>query len=592
MSKLSERIAALSVEKRARLTLELAQRLDALESDAREPIAIVGAGCRLPGAVGSLDSLWELLSRGGDAVTEVPPSRWDADEFYDPDPKAGGKACTRWGGFLDRVDEFDARFFGITRREACAMDPQHRLAMEVAWEALEDAGATPSLAGSNTGVFLGICNLDYSRMLPRDPARLSVYSAMGVAPNLLAGRLAYGFDLHGPAVTLDTACSSSLVAIHMASQSLRSGECRTALAGGVNLLLSPESTIAHSRLGFLAPDGRCKVFDARADGFVRGEGAGVLVLKRLRDALADGDRVHGLLRGSAVNQDGRTHALTAPSGAAQQAVVTQALERAGITPNQLGYVEAHGTGTILGDPIEIDALRAVLGPTPERRIPVGSIKANLGHLEAAAGVAGVLKVLAAFAHRAIPPQPHFRTLNPHISLEGSPLAIPQELEAWADGPRCAGVSSFGWSGTNAHVVLEEAPAVPAAEPAPGPQLIALSAKSPEALRMRAEHLAAHLQNGGAETPLADLAWTCALRRSAFEERQTFVASSTLELARQLEAYAKEPGAVAASEANSDLAAQGARWSQGEAVDFTALHPGERRLVDLPAYPWQRKRYWL
>ncbi len=595
MSGLSERIAALSVENRARLTLELAQRLDALEFREREPIAIVGVGCRMPGDVHNLTSLWDLLRAGGDAIREVPASRWDADRYYDPDPTVSGKICTRWGGFLDRVDEFDARFFGISRREACAMDPQHRMALEVAWEAIEDSGATrESLAGSATGVFLGVCNLDYSRMLPRDPKQFSVYSAMGVAPNLLAGRLAYSLDLRGPAMTLDTACSSSMVAIHLASQSLRAGECRAALAGGVNLLLSPETTVAHSRLGFLAPDGRCKVFDARADGFVRSEGGGVLVMKRLSDALADRDRVRGLVRGSAVNQDGRTHTLTAPSAGAQRAVVEQALKRAGISAAELGYIEAHGTGTILGDPIEVDALRAVTDASrnAHSRILVGSIKANLGHLEAAAGVAGILKVLAAFAQKSIPPQPHFRTLNPHISLEGSALAISSDLVPWERTPRYAGVSSFGWSGTNAHVILEEGPAAARSASPPDPQLVVLSAKTPGALQSRAANLAVHLQDAGAETQLADLAWTCAVRRTAFESRHAWVATSIPDLARQLEAFTKEPERPYAAQGNAALAAMGARWLNAEPVDLTRLHAEPRNLVDLPTYPWQRKRYWL
>ncbi len=452
------------------------------------------------------------------------------EAYYDPDPDAPGKMATRFGGFLRNVDRFDAQFFGITPREAASMDPQQRLLLEVAWEALEDAGQAPdSLTGSATGVFVGMCNADYFHRIVRgDPSGLDAYVATGGAHSVAAGRLAYVLGLQGPNVAIDTACSSSLVAIHLACQSLRAGECRMALAGGVNLILAPETTIILSRAHMMAPDGRCKAFDARADGFVRAEGCGLVVLKRLCDAEADGDTVLAIIRGTAINQDGRSNGLTAPNGPAQEAVLRSALANAGIAAHEVAYVEAHGTGTSLGDPIEMRALGAVLGADRSSANPliVGSLKTNIGHLEAAAGVAGLIKVILALRHGEIPAQLHFQTPNPHIPWRSLSVTIADQAMAWPEGRRVAGVSSFGFSGTNAHLLLEAAPDRAPANAPPTTQghVLILSARGEPALRELAGRWADRLATSPAT--LADLCATARTGRAQMEHRLAVAASST------------------------------------------------------------------
>ncbi|MGH9956589.1 MAG: beta-ketoacyl synthase N-terminal-like domain-containing protein, partial [Pyrinomonadaceae bacterium] len=393
-----------------------------------EPIAIIGLGCRFPGA-GDPEAFWRLLRDGGEAITEVPRDRWDVNAFYDLNPTTPGKMNTRWGGFLEQVDLFDPHFFGISPREAASMDPQQRLVLEVSWEALENAGQTAEeLADSQTGVFIGISTNDYSRRQLGDPAVNDAYAGTGNALSIAANRVSYLLDLRGPSLAMDTACSSSLVALHYACQSLRNGECSLALAGGVNLILSPELTVTFSQARMMASDGRCKTFDAEADGYVRGEGCGIVVLKRLSDALKDGDTILAMVRGSAVNQDGRSNGLTAPSGTAQQAVIRQALDNAGVPPDQVCYVETHGTGTPLGDPIEFRALAAVLGEgrAPDQPCVLGSVKTNIGHLESAAGIAGLIKGVLVLQNEEIPPHLHLKKTNPHLPLENTPLVIATE----------------------------------------------------------------------------------------------------------------------------------------------------------------------
>ena len=435
----------------------LRARLDLLEKRRSEPIAITGLGLRLPGGIDSPEGFWELLRSGGDAVTEVPGSRWDNGRFFDADFRTPGKVSTRHGSFLKNVDQFDAAFFGISPREAENMDPQHRLLLEVTWEALERAGQAPAgLMGSNTGVFVGISNSDYQRLLLSDLASIDPYVATGNLFSLAAGRLAYTLGLHGPNVAVDTACSSSLVAVHQAVQSLRQGECDLALAGGVSLMLSPAISVNFSKAQMMAADGRCKTFDAAADGYVRGEGCIVIVLKRLAEAVEHGDPILAVIRGSAINHDGRSGGLTAPNGPAQTAVIRAALANAGVQAQQIGYVETHGTGTALGDPIEVQALVDALARERAAGNPlrIGSVKTNLGHLEAAAGLAGLLKGVLCLQHKQIPPHLHLRTLNPHIDWGDAPVEIPTQLTAWeveqgSASVRMAGVSAFGLSGTNA-----------------------------------------------------------------------------------------------------------------------------------------------
>ncbi|MGR4884286.1 acyltransferase domain-containing protein [Streptomyces sp. LARHCF249] len=426
----------------------------------REPIAVTGMACRLPQAE-SLGEFWELLRSGTDAVSEVPAERWDAAAYLDANPAAAGKMVTSQAGFLrGPVDAFDPLFFGISPREAQEMDPQQRLFLEVAWEALEDAGLSDGrLSGTATGVFAGAIWHDYADLGAADPAGASLHSATGRALNMVANRLSYVLGLTGPSVVLDSACSSSLLAVHLACQSIWSGESETAVAGGVNLLLSPETMVSLSKFGGLSPDGRCKAFDARGDGFGRGEGAGAVVLKPLSRALADGDDIWCTIRGTAANNDGLSNGLTAPNPLAQEAVLRAACRQAGISPAEVQYVETHGTGTALGDPVEATALGAVYGRGRDRDAPlrIGSVKSNIGHLEAAAGIAGVVKTALALRHRRIPPSIHFETPNPHIPFDELRLRVPAAEEPWPEtgqGPARAGVSAFGWGGTNVHVVLE------------------------------------------------------------------------------------------------------------------------------------------
>ena len=588
---------------------ELRARLESVERARTEPIAIVGLGCRFPGA-NSPEAFWELLQNGVDAITEVPADRWDVDALYDPDPTAPGKISTRWGGFLKDVDQFDPQFFGISPREAAYMDPQQRLLLEVAREALEDAGQTKEgLAGSRTGVFVGVHShsFDYCLLQFADPAGMDAYTGTGTAHNVVSGRLSYLFDLQGPNVAVDTACSSSLVAVHLAVQSLRNGECNMALAGGVNLILSPEFTIAASRMHMLAPDGRCKAFDASADGFVRGEGCGAVVLKRLSDALADGDNVLAVIRGTATNQDGHTNGLTAPNGLSQRAVIRRALENAGVAASQISYVEAHGTGTPLGDPIEVEALAEVIGqPRPDGNVCVlGSVKTNVGHLEGAAGIAGLIKVVLALQNQAIPPHLHFKELNPHISLANTPFVIPVEGRAWpaGDQPRYAGLSSFGWSGTNAHVVVEEAPrsgdfsrqATTEVVTTSKPYLLPLSAHNPEALKTLARAYHQLLREAANNQlpitnnhSLHDICYTASLRRTHHEYRLAIAGRSRSELAGKLEAFLQDesrPGLSSGRKSSERQAGivfafpgQGSQWF-GMAQGLLATEPVFREALE-------------
>ncbi|MEU8571417.1 beta-ketoacyl synthase N-terminal-like domain-containing protein, partial [Streptomyces pathocidini] len=424
-------------------------------------IAVVGVGCRLPGGIEGPDAFWDFLMADGDAVGEVPAERWRDFDDGSAATAAALARTTRWGAFLDDVAGFDAEFFGITPREAQLMDPQQRLLLEVACEALDNAGlAAAALRSSATGVFVGLSSLEYGLLTAADPARATEWTGTGAAGSIAANRISYALDLRGPSITVDTACSSSLVALHQACHGLRAGECDTALAAGVNLLLSPMVTAGFDQVGVLAADGRCKAFDAAADGIARGEGCGVVVLKRLADALRDGDPVRAVVRGTAVNSDGRSAGLVAPNPVAQQALLRAALRDAGVAGADVDYVEAHGTGTLLGDPIEAGALGAVLGEQrpAERPLLIGSVKSNLGHLEGAAGITGVIKTVLALQHRTLPRSLHFREPNPHIDFDGSRLRVVGRTEPWpGDGgrPALAGVSAFGFGGTNAHAVLEE-----------------------------------------------------------------------------------------------------------------------------------------
>ena len=526
----------------------LQARVEAAEAASREPIAIVGMGCRIPGGVVDAKGYWDLLAEGRDVVSEVPPERWDVNAYYDPDPSVAGKARTKAGGFLGDIEGFEPSFFGMSPREATGLDPQQRLLLEVAWEALEDA-AIPAdrLDGSLTGVFVGITSMDYAQRIDvADPARSDIYLATGTALNAAAGRISFTLGLQGPCMAIDTACSSSLVAIHTACQSLRNGESHLALAGGVNAILSPDPFVLISKWGMLSPDGRCKTFDASANGFVRGEGCGLLVLERLSDAIANGRNVLAVIRGSSINQDGHSSGLTVPNGLAQQAVVRQALAAARLRPTDVSYVEAHGTGTSLGDPIEVEALAAVYGQGRDASQPleIGSVKSNVGHLEAASGVTGLIKVVLAMQHGQLPASLHVTQPTPAIAWDRLPVRVSTSLHPWQppSGTRRAGVSAFGFSGMNAHAIVEQAPdSAPAGAGATRiAHLLPLSAKSDAGLAALAARHADHLSQHP-ELSIADVCATLSQGRSHFSHRLALIASDTVGMASQLRAAAAGEG---------------------------------------------------
>nr|VFK62587.1 MAG: Ketoacyl-synthetase C-terminal extension [Candidatus Kentron sp. TUN] len=553
---ISSELGKLSPLQRAVVALKKKQlELDAIRSARTEPIAIIGMGCRFPEA-NNPDAYWQLLHDGIDTITEVPRERWDIDTWFDPDPEVPGKVRSRHGGFVSEIERFDPLFFGISPREAVEVDPQQRLLLEVTWEALESAGQPPDKLGNRSvGVFIGVWQTDYlTGQVINHPENITAYTGTGGGLAFNAGRLSYVLGLQGPAFAMDTSCSSSLLAVHLACQSLRTEESELSIAGGVNLNLLPGSSIFFSKVQALSPDGRCKTFDASADGYVRGEGCGIVVLKRLSDAIADKDNILALIRGSAINHDGASSGITVPNGLAQEKVIRQALRNAGVTPAEVSYIEAHGTGTPLGDPIEVGILGTVFGEnhTSTSPLTIGSVKTNIGHLESAAGIAGLMKIVLAMRHEEIPPHLHFKEPNPHIDWANLPFRVPVALQPWLRGqgndrkPRIAGVSSFGMSGTNAHVVLEEAPVTERLiDESAGDEssvsgverpfhLLTLSARSEATLRdltgRYADYLEAH-----PEIPLADVCFTAYTGRSHFAHRLALVAGSSEDAGKQLRA---------------------------------------------------------
>ncbi|MYV56224.1 beta-ketoacyl synthase N-terminal-like domain-containing protein, partial [Streptomyces sp. SID3212] len=589
-----------------------------------EPVAIVGMAGAFPGSP-DLETFWANLIAGRDLVGTVPAGR--------PDEAAPGGI----GGFLSDIDHFDAEFFRISPREAGLMDPQHRLFLQTAWRAVEDAGHDPlGLAGSDTGVFVGVASSEYSQLLLARGVPVDGQMATGNEHSMLANRLSFLLDLHGPSEPVDTACSSSLVAVHRAVRAIQDGDCSAALAGGVNLILNTNGFQAFGSSGMLAADGRCKSFDHRADGYARGEGVGTLFLKSLSRAEADGDAIHAVILGSAVNHGGRATSLTAPSPTAQAAVISGALRRAGVGADTIGYVEAHGTGTVLGDPIELQGLTRAFRQSgwngSARDCALGTVKTNVGHLETAAGVAGVIKTVLAMRHRMLPPLLHLDRPNPLLELESSPFHLVDTARPWdsrtVDGreePRRAGVSSFGFGGANAHVVLEEYRGRPLAPAAPAPRLVVLSAVHEEQLTEYAADLLAHVERAlfrGADgdADLADLAWTLQTGRPELPCRLALVASSRQELTALLRAVVEgavpsdgsvalgradggadiaalvgpDPARLLASGAEEGLRRIGSLWVRGATTDWSALHGGGRRPVrlHLPTYPFARHRHWL
>jgi acyl transferase domain-containing protein/acyl carrier protein len=580
---------------------ELKRKLVAAEArSAPEPVAIVGMAGRFPGSGRDLDAFWKMTAEGRNAATEIPRERWDSASFYSQKAPVAGKTNMRRAAFLNDVSGFDAAFFDVAPVEANRMDPQQRIFLETAWDALDDAGFTrASLRGSETAVFVGVHghSADYGSMQFADPETLDGYAATGTAHDVIAGRLAYWLDLRGPAIVVDTACSSSLVAVHLACRAINAGDCDCAVVGGVNLILSARTSVAMSQLQMLADDGRCKTFDSRADGFGRGEGCGVVVLKRFSHARRDGDRILAVIRGSAINQDGRTNGLTAPSGLAQQRLLRRALEEAKVSPSDIGYFEAHGTGTALGDPIEVEAIAGVLGGE-QRRVPcvLGSVKANIGHLEGAAGIAGLIKTVLAIRNGYFPPVANLEELNPLLKLDGSGLSIPARGQDWPrNARRYAGVSSFGWSGTNAHVILEEAPEPAAQEPLGLPVVIAVSAATPEALRDLAMAFALKLEKASAEE-LAAMSYTSTVRRTHHRYRAAVVGSDGREMADLLRAKVApsrpSPAINIALSPPNGPSEVALAFEQGAEIDWKTLFPGRGRVASLPQYPFQHRRYWL
>ncbi|MDZ8262109.1 type I polyketide synthase [Nostoc sp. ChiQUE01b] len=587
----------------------------------QDPIAIIGIGCRFPGGVHSLAGFWNLLRHGGDAITEIPGDRWNVNKFYHPDPVEPGKMYSRWGGFLDQIDQFDAKFFGISGAEAARIDPQQKLLLETTWEALEDAGQVlEHLAGSDTGVFIGVLNRDYSYIQIGEHNRdaINAHTIVSSNLNLVPNRISYCFDFTGPSLPVDAGCASSLVAVHLACSSLRNGECSLALAGGINVIFKPEISIAMSKAFLLSADGRCKSFDAAADGFVRAEGVGVVVLKPLSHALADGDAIYATIRSSAVNQNGRGTSFTAPDGLAQQAVMQKAYQQSGILPQQAQYVETQGMGSSISDEIEAKAIGAVIGSDRSlgNECAIGSVKTNIGHMEAAAGIGGLIKAALAVSHRQIPPNLHFQTPNPKIPWEELRLRVPQSLEPLINKdnqPPIVSVNGFGLGGTNVHVILQGVESLPIdAAIANQPQLFLMSARSPEALKAFAKAYIEFLtQDSSAGISLADICYTTSLRRSHHSHRLAMVVDSKKQLAEHLMAflaqesrpymfsgYVEQQGrspqfkiANSASECAQMLNSLAERYTLEDSIDWNALYPNGGSFVRLPSYPWQRQRYW-
>ena len=525
----------LSPTKKALLALQkMQQKLDAVEKQKHEPIAIIGVGCRFPGA-NNPEQFWQLLAEGKNAITEVPESHWNVQQYCNDGVNTPGKICNAYGGFVPHLKEFDAAFFRIAPREAMSLDPQQRLLLEVSWEALENAGIpAEDLKGSATGVFIAICGTDYwHQLLNRNPNQIDAYLTTGNTHSLASGRLSHFYGTTAPSISLDTACSSSLVAVHMAIKSLRDRESNLAIVGGVNRLIAPEVSINFSQAKMLSPDGLCKTFDESANGFVRSEGCGIVILKRLSDAIADKDNIQAILLGSAVNQDGRTSSITTPNSLSQQAVIQQALENSKIEPEKVSYLETHGTGTSLGDLIELEALNSIFAHN--QQLILGAVKTNIGHLEAASGIASLIKTILSLQKETIPANLHLQQPNQQIDWQSSPFVLPKDNLPWKkEQSRIAGVSAFGFSGTNAHVIVSEAPDTKDDSTVirPNSNLFTLSARNKPALQQLANDYAQYLQKNP-NLNLEDICLTVNLGRSHFNHRLALTATSTKELQTKL-----------------------------------------------------------
>ncbi|HYK02059.1 MAG TPA: SDR family NAD(P)-dependent oxidoreductase [Thermoanaerobaculia bacterium] len=598
---------------------------------ANTPIAIVGMSGVMPESA-DLGEFWENLKSSKDMISVIPADRWRWED-YDGDPlKEQNKSSSRWGGFMKEVDKFDPLFFGISPREAHMMDPQQRIFLETVWKAIEDSGQKVSdLSGTRTGLFVGVATNDYVDLLTANEIVLDGYTASGNSHSILANRVSFLLNLHGPSAPIDTACSSSLVALHRAIESIHTGSCEMAIVGGVQVMLSPAAYISFSMAGMLSPDGKCKTFDKRANGYVRGEGCGAIFIKTLAAAERDGNHIYAVIRATAENHGGKVTTMTAPNSVAQAELLVEAYEKARIDPTTVGYIECHGTGTSLGDPIEVQALGKAFAELyrkhnkPPATVPhcgLSTVKTNIGHLETAAGIASLLKALLAIQHKQIPANVHFEELNPYISLKGTPFYIAEKLTPWEapiseDGrtnPRRAGVSSFGFGGANAHIVLEEY--IPPARPSParalGPQLIVLSAKNEERLRAYAQSLQAYLEKTEA-VELVDVAYTLQVGRDEMPERLALVASSAADITRKLAEFLEgtvlpqdvyrgnaRQAAAAADESDvrglverNELSKLAELWASGAKLDWPSLHgTALPRRISLPTYPFARERHWI
>lgn len=575
-----------------------------------ESIAIIGMACRFPGGCDTPEAFWEFLKNGGDGVGEVPANRFNMDRYYDEDASVLGKTYVKEGGFLtEDIRMFDANFFGISPREAIDLDPQQRLLLELSWEALERAGIPPKqLKNTQTGVFIGQIGSEYGFFQPHPLDEIGPYGITGMLPNITSGRIAHHFGLHGQAITVDTACSSSLVSAHLACNSLQNGECDLALVGGVSLMISPELFVMLSKVHALARNGRCKSFDASADGYGRGEGAGVLVLKRMSDAIRDRDLILGEIIGSALNQDGPSSGLTVPNGFAQQQVIHNALAKAKITPEQIGYFEAHGTGTSLGDPIELQSINAEFSPYARKNpLYIGSVKANIGHLEAAAGVAGIIKIVLSFQNKTIAPNIHLNTLNPRIDLTVIPAIIPLEPVSWDEEneKRIACINSFGFSGTNGHMILSEGTNGLAESAVKSEHLLVLSALDNNALHQMVKNYHQFLQNDGEKNDVGDICFSANTGRQHFTKRIAFVAENKAALKISMNNYLNnivddnvtfEPStdiSIPENTSESSLSELATFYCLGADLNWDEIYPKEQfKKVILPTYPFQRKPYWF
>jgi acyl transferase domain-containing protein/acyl carrier protein len=605
-------------------------RSDNIDGHSVEPIAIIGINCRFPGSP-DFQSFWNNIKDNKDLISEVPKSRWDWNVYWgDPDLE-NGKTKAKWGGFIENIDKFDPLFFGISPLEAELMDPQQRIAIEAVYGAFEDAAIPLSkLKGTNTGIFIGVSSSDYGHLLAKVESNSSqAQYSTGLAHSILTNRISYLLDIHGPSKPIDTACSSSLVAIHQAAASIRNGECEIAIAGGVNALLSPELTLSFSKAGMLSKDGKCKAFDQTADGYVRGEGVGIIILKSLKMAIMDGDQIHAVIRGSAENHGGKANTLTSPNPIAQRDLLVKAYRTAHISPAEVSYIETHGTGTSLGDPIESEGLKYAfkelyrdynLVEPPKPHIKLGSVKTNIGHLEAAAGIAGLLKVILAMKNETLPGNPHLRVPNQYLQLQNSPFELQVETTEWripTGRSRIAGVSSFGFGGTNAHVVIEEYRAEVNNYIGGGPAVVLLSARDGDRLKEQVSNLLEYL-GSNPDAGLYDIAYTLQVGRDAMEERVAFVVSDLIDLSASLRRYISgegsfirgnirkgKPAILRSGTVEEDHIETAAKkiepaehlasiWVKGSVVDWTLLYAGSDRprRISLPTYPFARERYWI